>query len=824
MADYKEFLNSINRDAYHEGQWQWQEDGYTVTRTYHYSPPGCHDSCGVLLYTKDNKLAHIEGDPLAPYNDGKLCIRCLDLLESVNSEQRIKYPMKRVGEKGGNEWERISWEQAYDIVETKVREIWKSDGGNSIFVFHGTGRNINWQVPWAAKVVFKTPNIGTFGFTGFSCYLPRVCGSMAPLGDFPIADAAVCHPDRYANKEFVNPECIIVWGNEPLKSNGDGYLGHWLVQCVQAGSKIISIDPRLTWWGARADYFLQIRPGTDAALGMAMLNVIISKKLYDEEFVSYWCTGLEELWESIKDKTPEWAAEVCWLNVDDIIGAARLYATSKPACIQWGLAFDQQMSAMALNLCACDLMAITGNIDNPGGNILVRNAFDINAGYSSGEDALPPEWAAKKLTSTYTFNRKGAEYIALADSDCMLYALETDQPFKVNMIWCQSSNTIACPTQDALRVHKALKRCPFVVNVDPYLTPFSIAYADLLLPVAMSPERNSARTWWTPARTMKKVCEYYEAKSDEQIIVELGRRLNPEYFDNLKLTVDPDGPKGVHNDIDLVNWYMALRSGSFIQSNESATGMGGLTDEDESREAFEAEFDKTFEQLTEAGGYQYDSLNGTYYKYKKGLLRGNGELGFATPSGRIELAPTTFTAWGLSSTPFHVEPIESPYSTPELMDEYPLILTCGGRSYEFFHSEHRQLPLMRELHPQPLLTINPHTAKKYGIVNGEWVWVENDKGRFRQIAKVSNEVTEGTVHAEHGWWFPESEPATPNLFGVFESNPNNCTRVMQTGEGDIGSSIKSMICKVYPYRDGDELPQQVVQLRETWTEVIPGQP
>jgi anaerobic selenocysteine-containing dehydrogenase len=482
------------------------------------------------------------------------------------------------------------------------------------------------------------------------------------------------------------------------------------------------------------------------------------------------------------------------------------------------------MSAMALNLATCDLMALTGNIDNPGGNILVRNAFDINAGYSSGEDALTPEEASKKLTSTYTFKRKGAEYIALADSDAMLYALETGDPYPIKMIWCQSSNTIACPTQDAPRVHAALQRCPFVVNVDPYMTPFSIAYADILLPVAMSPERNSARTWWTPARTMKKVSSYYEAKSDEEIIVDMGRRLNPEYFDNLKLTVDPNGPKGVRSDIDLINWFLALRSGSFIQSNDSATGMGGLTDEDESREAFDAEFDKDFMGLTEAGGHQYDSLNGTYYKYKKGLLRGNGELGFATPSGRIELAPSTFVAWGLSPTPFHTEPIESPVSTPELMDEYPLILTCGGRSYEFFHSEHRQLPTAREFHPRPLLTINPTTAEKYGVKQGEWVWIENDKGRFRQIAKLSCEVNEQTVHAEHGWWFPETEPSEPNLYGVFDSNPNNCTRVMQTGEGDIGSSIKSMICKIYPYREGDELPSRMVATRGTWTPVTPGQP
>ena len=132
-------------------------------------------------------------------------------------------------------------------------------------------------------------------------------------------------------------------------------------------------------------------------------------------------------------------------------------------------------------------------------------------------------------------------------------------------------------------------------------------------------------------------------------------------------------------------------------------------------------------------------------------------------------------------------------STPELMDEYPLILTCGGRSFEFFHSEHRQLPTMRELHPQPRVLINPATAERYGIQDGQWVWIENDHGRFKQQAKVSPVVNEKTVHAEHGWWFPESDPSAPYLFGTFESNPNNCTRAFVTGQGGVGSPIKGMI-------------------------------
>ena len=795
MADYKEFLASIDRKAYHEGEWQWEEDGYTVTRTYHYSPPGCHTSCGILLYTKDGDLKRVEGDPLDPCSNGKLCIKCLTLDESVHSPYRVKYPMKRAGERGENKWERITWEEAYDTIEAKVKEIWETDGGNAIVCVHGTGRNIYWQVPFFGQVALKTPNVTTYGFTGFACYMPRICGSIAPFGDFPVVDASQIHPDRYANPEWRPPEVLVVWGNEPLASNADGYLGHWLVQCVQMGSKIISIDPRLTWWGVRAECWLPVRPGTDAALACAMIHTIIYEDLYDHEFVDLWCSGFDELKESVKDQTPEWAAEICDLDADEIRRAARIYAAAKPGAIQWGLAFDQQLSAMALALAGCELMALCGNVDVPGGNVLLHNAFEINAGYASGEEHTPAEWRAKKLNAKYALGTQGADFVAHAASDGVMQAIESDFPYPIKMMWIQSSNTLSCPGMDAPREYAAMQRIPFIVNADPYLTPTSVALADILLPVAMSPERNSARTWWTPCRAMVKVCDYYEAKSDEQIIIEMGKRLNPEVFDRWE------------TDIDWLNWYLHDGTGSFSATTD-ATDKGGAVNSGKTL------FEPTWEELVKDPsmcGHAYDEFNGTYNKAAKGMYRPDGSVGYGTPSGRLELAPYVYEYWGLNTTPFHTEPPESPLSTPELMEEYPLILTCGGRSFEFFHSEHRQLPTMRELHPLPKVSMNPKTAEKYGIQEGQWVWIENDHGRFRQIAKFFPGLKENTIHAEHAWWFPEEEPSAPHLFGTFNSNPNNCTKAFETGQGAVGSAIKAMICKIYPYKEGDELPEETVE-------------
>lgn len=796
--EYKEFLDSIDRKAYHEGETQWQEGDYTVTRTYHYSPPGCHTSCGVLLYTKNGKLERVEGDPLDPCANGKLCVRCLTLAESVNHPDRLKYPMRRIGERGENRWERISWDEAYDEIEAKVRDIWATDGGNAIICIHGTGRNINWQVPLMGQGVLRTPNVGVLGFTGFACYLPRTVGSIAPFGDFHLADASMTHEDRYLNPEWTNPEVLVVWGNEPLASNADGYLGHWLLMCCKMGTKVISIDPRLTWWGARAEYHLQLRPGTDTALAMAMLNVIISEDLYDHEVVEHWCMGFDELAGSVKDATPEWAASICCIDAEDIEGAARLYAGAKPGCIQWGLAFDQQLSAMSMCLAANQLIAICGNLDVPGGNILVHNAFECNAGYTCGEEWVPKEWYAKKLNNDYALGIEKSNFIANASSDAMVFACETGYPYPIKMLWIQSSNALACPGMDVARIMAAMKNVPFIVNCDPYMTPTSVALADIVLPVAMSAERNSARTWWTPLRTMRAVTSFYEAKSDEQIIVDLGRRLNPDFFGDMS------------TDIDLATWYMQDGTGSLTASREVAEQGGALT-------SGKTLMKESWREVAENGCYRYDDFNATYHKAEKGLIRPDGSAGYGTPSGRIELTPLAYRAWGMPTTAFHTEPPQSPVSTPELMEEYPLILTCGGRSFEFFHSEHRQLPTTRELHPQPLCMVNPKTADKYGLKDGQWMWIENDHGRFRQVCKITERVNEFTIHAEHGWWFPETAPE--ELFRTFDANPNNCTKAFEVGPGGVGSSIKCMIAKVYPYKDGDILPTDQImdKGRFDWT-------
>ncbi|MDO5118185.1 MAG: molybdopterin-dependent oxidoreductase, partial [Eggerthellaceae bacterium] len=328
--DYQEFLDTLDRKAYHEGEWRWQEGDITVTRTNHWSPPGCHNGCGVLLSVDaQGRLVHVEGDPLNPFNGGKLCMRCLDLPEQQQSEYRLRYPLRRAGERGENKWERISWDEAYDEIVEKVNYIKENFGSHTILFDHGTGRDIGWQLPLFASTALETPNVSNFGFSGFACYLPRMIGSSAKMGEMNIIDVSETHELRYADPSFRRPDVIMVWGNEPLKANADGFLGHWIVECMQMGTKIITIDPRLTWLGAKAEYWLQIRPGTDGALGIAMLNTIIAEDLVDHDFIDCWTYGYEQLVESVKGKDAEWAAEICDLDAELIRAAARMYANAE---------------------------------------------------------------------------------------------------------------------------------------------------------------------------------------------------------------------------------------------------------------------------------------------------------------------------------------------------------------------------------------------------------------------------------------------------------------------------------------------------------------
>ena len=424
----------------HEKPYQYQEGEYTVTRGSAWSGPGCHLGCGVLLYTdKDDKLVKVEGDPENPFTQGRLCVRCLDMPEVVNHKDRLTYPMKRAREdRGKDKWERISWEEAYDIAETQLNAIKEKYGAESVVFIHGTGRDI---APWQSRLCwsFGSPNYGNV-LSGNACYLPRVAGMAATTGSFWVADVAQHFPDRYDHEGWTMPEVMFVWGNNPIVANSDGFFGHWVIDLQKRGMKTVVIDPRITFLASKADLYLPIRPGTDAALALGMLNVVINEDLYDHEFVDLWCYGFDALAERVQEYPVDKVAEITWIPAEKIVAAAHLLAESKPATLQWGLAIDMTREAIPAGQAIAALFQITGNIDCPGGLVPPAEIMAYSGGW--GRDLLPEEQEPKRLgLDRYRLLQMGFKQ---SSPDVLIETLETGDPYEIHGAHFQTTNGIAC--------------------------------------------------------------------------------------------------------------------------------------------------------------------------------------------------------------------------------------------------------------------------------------------------------------------------------------------------------------------------------------------
>lgn len=193
----------------------------------------------------------------------------------------------------------------------------------------------------------------------------------------------------------------------------------------------------------------------------------------------------------------------------------------------------------------------------------------------------------------------------------------------------------------------------------------------------------------------------------------------------------------------------------------------------------------------------------TYHKHEKGLLRPDKKPGFDTPSGKYEFVNRTLADAGLDPLPAYYEPFTSPRSTPERAEKYPLTLISGARRPEYFLSEHRQSPSLRRMHPNPTATIHAEDAKKYGIADGDWIWVENDHGRIRMQAEVTLAIKPNVVNVDNGWWFPERDPEDGTYFGTFESNAN-VLMTLQNGMTGMGCTIKAELCRIYKAGEAGE--------------------
>lgn len=748
--------------------WRYEEGGCTVTRTCMWSAPGCHPvGCGLKVYVKDGVVVDVEGDENHPVTKGRLCVRCIAMKDFLYHPDRIIYPMKRDrADRGKDKWERCSWDEAISIIKRNYDKAKLEHGVQSMVAFMGTGRQGNIGATGAHRVL-GTPN-GCYPLSGFSCYGPRVSITMDVIGSsYPEIDYAGGLPGGYDDPAYTVPEVIVQWGKEPIYSSPDGFFGHSIIDLMKRGAKLININPRITWTGSRAVLNVQLRPGTDAALALAMLNIIIAEELYDKDFVDKWCFGFEELAERVKDMSPERAAEICEIPVEQIYGAARLYAKAKPASIAWGVSIDQSPNGSQAGQAILALMSITGNMDVPGGQVLVAmNGGD--GGMQEDIDSVGWPEMKQELRDTIIGREEFPFYtggLKMSQADRQLDALETGEPYSIHFCWIGETNLIAptCSAQPK-RWYDALRKVDFNFATDTWMTPTIQGCCDVVLPLASALEMETivpTHYGGSPnyVGALNKCVKVGEAVPEWELYRILGLALNPDAW--------------VGREKDFREFYdIAMMRG----------------------------YDFDYDELQKKVVIQRDV---SYRKYETGLLRPDGAKGFNTSTGRIQLYSPMFEMVGEDPLPYYFEAPTTPISTPDLARDYPLTMMTGAREIGYFHSEGRQIEKLRDLCPEPLVELNPQDAEHYGIEDGDWVRIENPWGVCFERAKITPVIKQGYIEAQHGWWFPEEEADAPHLYGVWKSNINTLIPHSRMGKLGFGAPFRTTLVKVSKAAEAD---------------------
>ncbi len=678
----------------------------------------CHGGCGVIAHVRDGKVVKVEGDPESPISNGTLCSKGLAVTQMAYSPDRIIHPMK----KADGQWQRISWDEALNTIAAKFQAVKDEFGAEHIVVGQGTGRDYESHLYRFANQL-GTPNVLT---AGHMCYVSRVASTLITVGSLPICD--------YRG----GPKCIVMWGCNPQWTNPDEYKGTDFWSNYKKGAKLICIDPRKGFVAKKADLWLQLRPGTDAALAMGFLNVIIDEELYDRDFVDNHINGWDKFKDRVKEFPLEKVQEITWVDKDLIRKAARLYARTKPACIHWGVPTEQTNNCADCTRLITGLMAATGNLDAPGGNVLYVNPPTRTVSEFSRHKDLSKEQLAKRLGGDQ-FKLGGR--VALINPKKAWDSILTGEPYQLKAGLLCGTNPVMTRA-NAREAYQALKKLEFLVVIDFFLTP-TAELADIFLPAGTWLEQDHVADNWKRhgfVIARQKCVEIGEAWQDHKIFMELGKRMGQDWWPTVEDGLD----------------YLLEPAGL------------------------------TWEQFKEKGWLKGEMV---YKKYK--------ERGFSTPTGKVELYSTVLEKWGYDPLPKYTELPESPVSKPELVEKFPYILNAGYRTPTYFHSANRNQPWLREIRPDPIVEIHPETAAKTNIKEGDWVWIESPRGRVKEKAKFNTGINPQVIVAEHGWWYPEM-PGPEHGWDI--SNINILMdNAYETLDPAIGSTnLRTCLCNVYP--------------------------
>jgi cysteine sulfinate desulfinase/cysteine desulfurase-like protein/anaerobic selenocysteine-containing dehydrogenase len=659
----------------------------------------------------------------------------------VYDPKRLRTPMRRVGPKGSFEFEPISWDEAFETIVAQLQQIKLESGPEATAIYTGRGsfelsmcdlfQPADVAVSSASSVLFPfgSPNtlgVGALCYVSFAMIAPHVT-----LGEMYIS----------MDTDIDEAELVVVWGANPATDSPP--TNHERILAARdRGAEIVVIDPRRSETAKQSGgEWLPLRPGTDGALALSMIHVLVEEELYDEDFVANWTLGWDELCQYVQHFRPEIVEDITGVPADRIRRLARSIATARGACPVMYTGLEYSDSGVQAIRAVLTLWAIAGQLDVPGGlNIRMRgNQFPINR---EGLVANPDMKKAlgRDRFPVYSMYRGESHAIALPQS-----VLEGD-PYKIrSLIVLGGSISTAWPNPELWR--KTFDALDFMVCIDRHLTA-DAAYADIVLPATTMYEIDSYMVYGPRFVLRERMIDPVgEARDDFFILAELARRL---------------GYGELYPQDDEGRLRLALEGSGF-----------------------------TLEDVRAAGGeVSIKAEMMQYKKWEKGLLREDGKPGFDTPTGKFEIASTILGEHGYNPLPVYTEPREGPLARPDLAERHPLVFNSGARIFADFRSQHHGVASLAALAPDPRVTMNDEDARERGITDGDWVWVETTRGRVKFRAQVTDEIVRGAIDANMGGGGPLGPESWQNC------NVNDLTDLQAYDPISGFPTYKALLCEV----------------------------
>lgn len=636
----------------------------------------CSACCPVTVTLEQGRLVRAERKSLLPPEERLSCPKLSAAAEIVYSPERLLRPLIRNA--GG--FREASWDEALGLVAEKFIHFKRTEGARSVAWLRGMAAD--WGAPWdyANRLMnaFGSPN--TIG-NGSICHVTR---DMAHAYTYGAMTAP--HPG--------NSRCILIWGkNDRNTSPG---MGEAILHARRQGARLIVVDPVRTSFAEAADIWLQIKPGQDGPLAMAMLNEIIAGGLYDADFIDRYSIGFEALRAAADAFPASKVAADAWLNPEAIRRAARLYATTKPACLIDGNGLDMQLQAFQATRAVCMLRAVTGNLDREGGDLIPQPVRLKNIQLQERLPAdIPPVTADYPLFNTFhpTWGRQV--------QSCLIDAILDGKPYPVRMLVVQTGNPAVTMT-DANRVKRALEKLEFLVVIDMFMNR-TAAMADMILPAASSFEKtqlNRASMRNSPVILQERVIDCLgDSRPDWQILFDLARRLG----------LGAEFP-----------WETAEAA---IDEQLAPSGL-------------------TVARLRE----HPEGLRTEPLRFEKFLTEG-----FATPSGKVEFHSERLAGAGHPPVPFADGALSSPISFEGDCGADAVIGMSGERTTPFTHTQFHRIPSLRRQESEGYVDLHPRDAEARGITDGQWLTISNPRGRLRMKARISEAVHPGSIRIGWGW-------------------------------------------------------------------------